>query len=619
MVSAGRSRGVPALSLLRLRMVQGALLALGYLLIAYVTLSYGRPHGVAAVVWPVNALALGALIFLKRADAWPEYAALAAANAVAHYAVGDGLVPSLALGFANGLTTGGAGWLMARTGVTQEQPTRTRTVLGLFFISVLGPVPGSVVGGLALTFALGRTVGVAPLSFSWWLLDAVNFLILLPPCLFWRSAEQRRVAAEFRRRFAGDPSGRMRTLELAAASLTLTMAGALVPLTGQLWLIELSGTALLWFALRFGMFYTAVTAMIFSIGAVTLAVLGYWPGAAGANAAHVLLPLQAMLALTMLPSLVVAAIVSQRERARRALHADARRLAYALEGANDGLWDWDLPSAAGFFSQRAARMFGYGPEEFRTAARWDQLIHEDDRGPAKAAFEAHARGETPFYEAELRCRHKDGSWIWIHDRGKIVERAPDGTGIRAVGTYTDISERKRLESALEHLATHDALTGLANRGMFERELERAGGRLERHGGRVAVLLIDVDHFKSVNDTFGHAAGDALLTTIAERLRATARSGDLPARLGGDEFAVVASGQNAGEFDALAERLCAVLSEPLEGQGYVIKPSVSIGVAVASSPSAAGEEIVARADRALYAAKKAGRATWRFFGGAGKVA
>ncbi len=607
------------MSLSRARMVQGVLLALGYFLVAYVTLVYGRAHGVAAVVWPANAMALGALIFLKRAGGMPEFAALAASNALAHWAIGDGVGPSIAIGLANGMTIGATGWLLVRTGVTQEQPTRTRSVLALFFISVAGPFPGAVLGSIPLSFAFGQTVGIAPLAFSWWLIEAVNFLILLPPCLFWRSAEQRRVAAEFRRRFSNEPSARLRTLELAAASLTLAMAGALVPLTGELWLIELSGTALLWFALRFGMFYTAVTALIFSVCAVTSALLGYWPGAHDANAPQVLLPLQAMLGLTMLPALVVAAIVSQRERARRALHADARRLAYALEGANDGLWDWDLPSGQGFFSQRAARMFGYGPEEFRTASRWDLLIHEDDRGPAKAAFEAHARGETPFYEAEVRCRHKDGSWIWIHDRGKIVERAADGTAIRAVGTYTDISDRKRLESALEHLANHDALTELANRVVFERELDRAAGRMERHGGRVAVLLIDVDHFKSVNDTFGHAAGDALLVTVARRLRSTVRSADLAARLGGDEFAVVASGQSAAEFDILAERLCAALSEPLEGPGYVIKPSVSIGVAVANSPSAVGEEIVARADRALYAAKRDGRATWRYFAGAGKVA
>lgn len=607
------------MSLSRARMVQGVLLALGYFLVAYVTLVYGRAHGVAAVVWPANAMALGALIFLKRAGGMPEFAALAASNALAHWAIGDGVGPSIAIGLANGMTIGATGWLLVRTGVTQEQPTRTRSVLALFFISVAGPFPGAVLGSIPLSFAFGQTVGIAPLAFSWWLIEAVNFLILLPPCLFWRSAEQRRVAAEFRRRFSNEPSARLRTLELAAASLTLAMAGALVPLTGELWLIELSGTALLWFALRFGMFYTAVTALIFSVCAVTSALLGYWPGAHDANAPQVLLPLQAMLGLTMLPALVVAAIVSQRERARRALHADARRLAYALEGANDGLWDWDLPSGQGFFSQRAARMFGYGPEEFRTASRWDLLIHEDDRGPAKAAFEAHARGETPFYEAEVRCRHKDGSWIWIHDRGKIVERAADGTAIRAVGTYTDISDRKRLESALEHLANHDALTELANRVVFERELDRAAGRMERHGGRVAVLLIDVDHFKSVNDTFGHAAGDALLVTVARRLRSTVRSADLAARLGGDEFAVVASGQSAAEFDILAERLCAALSEPLEGPGYVIKPSVSIGVAVANSASAVGEEIVARADRALYAAKRDGRATWRYFAGAGKVA
>ncbi|MFL1874664.1 diguanylate cyclase [Hansschlegelia beijingensis] len=607
------------MSLSRARMVQGVLLALGYFLVAYVTLVYGRAHGVAAVVWPANAMALGALIFLKRAGCMPEFAALAASNALAHWVIGDGVGPSIAIGLANGMTIGATGWLLVRTGVTQEQPTRTRSVLALFFISVVGPFPGAVLGSIPLSFAFGQTVGIAPLAFSWWLIEAVNFLILLPPCLFWRSAEQRRVAAEFRRRFSNEPSARLRTLELAAASLTLAMAGALVPLTGELWLIELSGTALLWFALRFGMFYTAVTALIFSVCAVTSALLGYWPGAHDANAPQVLLPLQAMLGLTMLPALVVAAIVSQRERARRALHADARRLSYALEGANDGLWDWDLPSGQGFFSQRAARMFGYGPEEFRTASRWDLLIHEDDRGPAKAAFEAHARGETPFYEAEVRCRHKDGSWIWIHDRGKIVERAADGTAIRAVGTYTDISERKRLESALEHLANHDALTQLANRAVFERELDRAAARMERHGGRVAVLLIDVDHFKSVNDTFGHAAGDALLVTVARRLRSTVRTSDLAARLGGDEFAVVACGQSAGEFDILAERLCGALSEPLEGPGYVIKPSVSIGVAVVNSASAVGEEIVARADRALYAAKKDGRATWRFFAGAGKVA
>ncbi|MET0313598.1 MAG: sensor domain-containing diguanylate cyclase, partial [Hansschlegelia sp.] len=272
-----------------------------------------------------------------------------------------------------------------------------------------------------------------------------------------------------------------------------------------------------------------------------------------------------------------------------------------------------------FFSVRACRMFGYEPREFEQRSHWDDLMHPDDLAQARSAFDVHARGGSEFYEAEVRCRHANGEWIWILDRGKVVERDQDGRPLRAVGTYADISERKRLEGALEHLATHDALTGLANRAAFERELGRALGRLDRQGGRVAVLLIDVDRFKTVNDTFGHATGDALLATIATRLRATVRADDLPARLGGDEFAVIASGQTAGEFDTLAARLCAALSRPVDGAGYLLEPSVSIGVAVSGLGGVAGHEVVVRADRALYAAKRAGRATWRFFGEADKVA
>jgi diguanylate cyclase (GGDEF)-like protein/PAS domain S-box-containing protein len=610
-------RADPAYQIMRTRFVQLALIAIVYALGAYLVLRYGRASGVAAAIWPLSALALGVLVMLRRLNGAPEIAAIALANAAAHYAVGDSFWISVVLGLANGLCVGGTAWLMLQANVTREAPTRIRTVVGLVAASALGPVLGSILGGMAL----GHEWSQAParLIFSWWLVDAVSFVILLPPFLFWRSEEQRAAAAEFRRRTAGESSTRARLLEMAAASLTLALAALLVPITGHLVLIELSATALLWFALRFGMFYTAGAAAGFSVCVVTVALLGYWPGSGEAARTSILLQLQGTLALTTLPALLIAAIMSQREHARRALHEDALRLAYALDGANDGLWDWHLPSGANFFSVRASRMFGYTPEEFSSRAHWSQLVHPDDLGAAQAAFDAHVAGETPFYEAEIRCRHRDGRWIWIHDRGKVVERDPDGTAIRAVGTYADISDRKRLEKALEHMATHDALTGLANRSAFERGLRRAGARLERQGGRVAAILIDVDHFKAVNDGFGHGAGDALLATMATRLRATVRDGDLVARLGGDEFAVVASGQSAAEFDLLASRLCAALSEPLIGSNFSIRPSVSLGIAVASSATQVGEELVARADRALYAAKSAGRGTWRSNAGADKVA
>jgi diguanylate cyclase (GGDEF)-like protein/PAS domain S-box-containing protein len=598
--------------------VRTILLSLGYGLVAYGTLALGRAAGVSAVVWPANALAFGILVALNRPNGWTEIIGLAFANAVAHWLMADGLTHSALAGVANGLSIAVTGALLSLWRVSRDQPTHVGGLLNLILISLLGPIPGSALGGLVIGSVLSPETPSLYYVGSWWLVEAVAFLLILPPFLFWRSPKQRLAAAGPRQR---PGITRARGLEITAAVAVLICAAAVVPLTGMLWLIELSGAALLWFALRFGMFYTAATTTLFALAVVTCGLIGLWPsGASNGHHQADMLALQAMLALTTLPALVVAAIASQREKARRALYVNARRLSYALEGANDGLWDWDIAAGKGFFSHRASRMFGYdSAEEFGDAATWDTLIHEDDRGAARAMFDAHIRGETEFYEAELRCRRKDGGWFWVHDRGKIVERDEQGVPLRAVGTYTDISERKRLESALEHLANHDALTGLANRAVFERELARFAARLDRQGGRLATLLIDVDHFKQVNDTYGHAAGDALLVAVAERLQKGVRTGDIAARLGGDEFAVISIGQSAAEFDALAERLSVELAAPVPYGDGEITASVSIGVAVATSEAQAGDDLVVRADRALYAAKRDGRGVWRFFGVTERVA
>jgi len=587
--------------------------------LAYATLVFGRQTGVV-VVWPATAIAVGMLIVWGRPRPWPEAAAIGLANAAAHYALDGELVLSAVLGVANALTVLttclGLSWTQVGTGA----PSTVRKVVRLFLVAAAAPIPGALIGGVATASV---QVAADPLhaTVAWWLVEAVNFILLVPPFLFWRIRRERLAArlggwdtqrSDTRRR-------RLRRLELGAACLALAVAGVLVPITGALVLIELSAIVLLWFALRFGVFATALTTSIFAICVTSAAFFGFWPDVTDQNLSSVLLPLQAMLALTTVPALLVAVIMSERRRELAALDRDAQRLSFALEGANDGLWDWHVPTGEGFFSPRACRMFGHEPEEFNGSSGWDALVHPEDLAKARAAFDAHAEGETAFYEAEMRCRHKKGDWVWVLDRGKIVERDAEGHAVRAVGTLTDISERKNLEQALEHLATHDPLTGLANRGVFERGLLRASARLDRMGGRIAVVLIDVDHFKQVNDTFGHAAGDALLQETAIRLRTAARADDLVARLGGDEFAIIASGQTAAEFDSLAERLCAVLAEPVFGGGFEVTPSVSIGVAVAGVGAQVDDDLVVRADRALYAAKNAGRGTWRFFGGAGRVA
>lgn len=189
----------------------------------------------------------------------------------------------------------------------------------------------------------------------------------------------------------------------------------------------------------------------------------------------------------------------------------------------------------------------------------------------------------------------------------VTRKTPDGG---RVVVWHDITDRKRLERELEHRATHDNLTGLPNRAMFRDELRRARARAERDGTELAVMLLDLDLFKAVNDTHGHAVGDELLTEVAQRLEAAVRAGDFVARLGGDEFAILAAWPNGtSEVESLAPRILQRLTKPLHLGRAMIRPSASIGVAVYPTDQSGAEQLLEHADRALYSAKAAGRGTW----------
>ncbi|MGD9511275.1 MAG: putative bifunctional diguanylate cyclase/phosphodiesterase [Geminicoccaceae bacterium] len=189
----------------------------------------------------------------------------------------------------------------------------------------------------------------------------------------------------------------------------------------------------------------------------------------------------------------------------------------------------------------------------------------------------------------------------------VTRKTPDGG---RVVVWHDITDRKRLERELEHRATHDNLTGLPNRAMFRDELRRARARAERDGTELGVMLVDLDLFKEVNDTHGHAVGDELLAEMAQRLETAVRAGDFVARLGGDEFAILAAWPSGtSEVENLAPRILQRLSKPLHLRRAMIRPSASIGVAVYPADQSGAEQLLEHADRALYAAKAAGRGTW----------
>lgn len=421
---------------------------------------------------------------------------------------------------------------------------------------------------------------------------------------------------------------------------------------------------------------------------------------------------------------------------------------FALASAGQGVWDLDMRKGGTTYSAAWVKMLGYAEGELDgDPDRWLTMIHPDDRENVAEADRAHLEGKTPFFEAEFRMRHKDGHWVWILDRGKTLERDSEGRLIRAIGSLTDITQRKQAEESLivsaaaladekerlrvtlqsigdavictdaanritfmnpiaekltgvagaealgktlghvylavdeetgqrigmtrpalggpspadqnsravlirrddarcsirqvvspimnerqefcglvivfqdftdaralqrqlAYAAAHDALTGLANRSSFIRTMEELVDRSRKAGSATPVgehhfMFIDLDHFKLVNDTGGHAAGDALLKRVAEAIRGALGPKDIVARLGGDEFAVILkSGSSAGARIAARSIIDAIRSLQFSWDGRPHAIDASIGVA----PIRSGEvdEIIARADAACYAAKAAGR-------------
>lgn len=571
----------------------------------------GRRLGVYPALWPTNAIAVGICFLTFQAAVGRLAVVVTAVSLGVHlFAFGEGLGAGIAGGIADGVTFSLVGWGCVRAGMERDALRSVPMVVGLALVAVAGTLPGALL--VAFVRFIITSDGFWPLLLRSWIPEMAGVLLLLPPFLLWRGrAEDRRPQG------AHAPAAHVsREEELALASILLVatlVAGAHYeePL-----LRDIGGVILLWFAFRLGLFATATAACAFSLAVIVLSIAQIWT-TASADPVASMLRVQARLILIAMPALLIASIMAQRARQAREVQEDRRRLAYALEGANDGIWDWHLPSDGVFFSARAHRMLGFEPDEAHPRlSDYRALVHGDDLPALAKSLGDHADGRHILFQSELRARHRNGSWLWVLVRGKVVERDPTGRPARAVGTLTDISQRKHLEAALEHAASHDPLTGLANRTSFDRALEQARRRLVRDGALFAVVLIDIDHFKRVNDQFGHMAGDLLLTTTARRLQSAIRAGDLVARYGGDEFAMIAAGKNREEFAAMAERLHKHLSRPVEVEGLVLPGSFSIGMAVADDRALDAPALIAEADAALYAAKDAGRGTWRAVGIAG---
>lgn len=235
------------------------------------------------------------------------------------------------------------------------------------------------------------------------------------------------------------------------------------------------------------------------------------------------------------------------------------------------------------------------------------VTHPDDLADHVGLLGELAAGEIGRYQLEKRCVHASGDHLWVMVSASLLHDSV-GRALTAILQFQGIDERKHLEGQLEHLADHDPLTGLYNRRRFGRELSRQIAYARRYGGCGAVLMIDLDDLKQVNDRFGHAVGDELISGAAGLLRGRLRSTDVLARMGGDEFAVLVPNATLADAELLAEELNGVLRE--ESSLSVANPaavSASIGVAVFDDRAElTGHDVLVTADHAMYAAKEAGR-------------
>ena len=285
----------------------------------------------------------------------------------------------------------------------------------------------------------------------------------------------------------------------------------------------------------------------------------------------------------------------------------AKQWEYINESASLGLYDNNHEKNEVYYSNGYLQNLGHGPEEWSNSPReWSQRIHPEDK--SKVLEEANKLWDKEKNDIDInyRMRHKDGTYHWIRDQGKIVEWNPQGKPTRMIGTHQDISPSKQNEEGLKLLANTDSLTGLVNRTTAFENMRRIKNLLRRTGTRSALLFCDLDNFKLINDTYSHRAGDEVLCAVAKRIQDCLRTGDLAARIGGDELLVLLQGvQDEANAQGLAHKLREAVAKPIHTTGGLITTSMSIGLTLVRDEESV-DELVDRADAAMYEAKRNGR-------------
>lgn len=292
------------------------------------------------------------------------------------------------------------------------------------------------------------------------------------------------------------------------------------------------------------------------------------------------------------------------------LQRSEERYRLASDGSNDILWDWDIVTNEVYISDRWCELLGYNPAETNmTLDHWQELIHPDDSSVVITDIWNHIHGKTPVYQAEYRLKTYCGTYKWLSARGK-VQYDFYGEPTRMAGSLTDITQRKEHEQRITTLAFFDSLTGLPNRVKLSERLDKL---LQDPQVCAALLFLDIDNFKLVNDTFGHSLGDQLLVDISSRILSVLPPDSMVVRLGGDEFIILLVGDNDDEtVEVMAKQLLDILDMDFCMQDIALHVSASIGISLIPQDGRCLDDLLKNADAAMYKAKESGKRAFRFF-------
>lgn len=306
--------------------------------------------------------------------------------------------------------------------------------------------------------------------------------------------------------------------------------------------------------------------------------------------------------------------IEERHTAEKLLSEERQRLENIIEGTRAATWEWNIQTGETKFDEKWANIIGYTLNEISPVSieTWTKYAHPEDLKISSELLDKNFSGELDYYECEIRMRHRKGHWVWVLDRGKVSSWSDDGKPLQMFGTHQDITERKQFEEKIHYLATHDSLTGIPNLRVAQDRMLVALKRAKRTNTLVAVLFIDLDGFKDINDNYGHDVGDSALKKVASRLNSCVRESDTVARMGGDEFLIILSDVNsADQAKEVAAKSIQCISQPIKINGLQLVVGASIGIALYPLDGTSSEALFKVADNAMYATKNSGKNGYAF--------